>query len=201
LVSSNFTRWAQNRQLSLVNFYINDSKTCKKLEPEFEQAFKYLEKNEKPIYLAQVNCDKENELCSKYQIMAYPTLIIFREGRPFDYNGGNNASEIIEFMLKSQKPASIEVHSFANFKTYIKNPIDNYVIGIFNDKTHSLFDSYMKFTSRYPEDLKMFHTFEYEDFLKHISVNITIPAIVAYFPDVILTKNEPNGIAFTKVSD
>lgn len=185
----------------MINFHINNCEPCKKLEPEFEKAFKYLEKNEKPIYLAHVECDKEEELCEKYQIKGYPTMAIFREGRPFDYNGGRNASDIIEFMLKSQRPASIEVHSFATFKTYIKNPIDNYVIGIFNEKNHALFDSYMKFTSRYPEDLKMFHTFNYEDFLNHMNVNLTIPAIVAYFPDAILTKNEPNAKAFSKVSN
>ena len=102
-------------------------------------------------------------------------------------------------MLKSMQSTSKLVKTFNEFKSHIKNPIDNFIIGFFNNEEDPLYDSYVRFGSKYPDDFKMFHTFEHEEFLKHFQGNITVPNIMSYFHEFIVISNESNYKALNKV--
>lgn len=60
---------------------------CKKLAPEYEKAAKELSRRSPPIPLAKVDATAETDLAKKFDVSSYPTLKIFRKGKPFDYNG------------------------------------------------------------------------------------------------------------------
>lgn len=46
-----------------------------------------MSKRSPPIPLAKVNATAETELAKRFDVSGYPTLKIFRKGKPFDYNG------------------------------------------------------------------------------------------------------------------
>ncbi|KAI9291770.1 thioredoxin-like protein [Neoconidiobolus thromboides FSU 785] len=65
-----------------VKHYVPWCKHCKKLAPFWSQMsrdFAYLREKRK-FFMAQINCDKEVELCKLHDIDAYPTLLLYKDG-------------------------------------------------------------------------------------------------------------------------
>jgi len=52
-----------------------------------------------PIPLAKVDATVESELSRKYQIQGFPTMLVFRKGRHYEYKGGREVHGIL-FKIK-----------------------------------------------------------------------------------------------------
>ena len=65
---------------------------CKRLAPEYERAATELRAHDPPIPLAKVDATEEADLATEYDIGGYPTLKVFRDGTPYDYEGLQEAS-------------------------------------------------------------------------------------------------------------
>ena len=103
-------------------------------------------------------------------------------------------------MKKCVRPSK-EIKSFAEFKSYVKNPADNFVFGVFNSDSDKLFKSYLGFASKYLEDFQLFHSFEVSSFDISLKLkNFKAPSIVVYYHDFVLTKKESNFRVFDDVS-
>lgn len=102
-------------------------------------------------------------------------------------------------MKKYTRSHSKEIKSFAEFKTYIKNPVEHFVIGLFNNNSENLYEAFLQFSSRYPDDFHMFHLFDISDFEKSLKVKIQRPSVIVYYHDSILTKYDSNFRIFSDV--
>lgn len=67
------------------------------------------------------------------QIGGYPTLKLFREGKPIDYNGGRTATEIIRWLKKKTGPPAHDVIT-ADEINALKEANDVIVVGLFKDQ-------------------------------------------------------------------
>ena len=90
----------------MAEFYAPWCGHCKKMAPEYMQAAEILD--EKGIYLAQIDCTKQQELCQKFNIPGYPSIKVFKNHdleNPKEYQGARSSDNIVEYMLKQSMPA------------------------------------------------------------------------------------------------
>ena len=82
----------------LVLFYADWCGHCKKIKPEWDQAATEIKDKDKKML--KINCgggsEKEKELMEKYNIDGYPTIILFKDGKPSPYEGARNKDAFIE---------------------------------------------------------------------------------------------------------
>jgi len=81
----------------MVLFYADWCGHCKKIKPDWDDAAKEANKEDKKMI--KVNCgggtEKDKELMSKYNIEGYPTIIIFDNGTPSEYSGKRTKDDFL----------------------------------------------------------------------------------------------------------
>jgi len=94
--------------LTFVNFYAPWCSWCKKLEPVWEDAaedFDHKEFTHKKLNIkfAAMDCEANSELCAKYKVRAYPSLLVFKGTEPVYpfYDGHRTADDLENFFAKS----------------------------------------------------------------------------------------------------
>ncbi|KAJ1347772.1 hypothetical protein KIN20_002925 [Parelaphostrongylus tenuis] len=137
LTSENFDEFISNEALSLVEFYAPWCGHCKNLAPEYERAAKYLKAQGTTIKLAKVDATVEKDLASKYGVEGFPTLMIMRHGRRFDYNGPRDGRGIANYMIEQSKPAAKKLSNVGSIERFMERD-DVTIVGFFTTDSSSL---------------------------------------------------------------
>lgn len=84
----------------LVLFYADWCGHCKKIKPVWDEAADEINDKDKNKKMLKVNCgggsEKEKDIMEKYKIDGYPTIILFKNGKPSPYEGARNKDAFIE---------------------------------------------------------------------------------------------------------
>jgi len=182
LTSDNFDETIQQHNIILVEFYAPWCGHCKKLAPEYAQAATKL-KTIAP--LAKVDADDEvnRPLAQRFGIRGFPTLKLFRNGVPTDYQGERSAAAIESYIKKQVLPAVSELDSVNAVNEYSDD--ERVVIVGFFDNANSA--DYVKFKET-AEVLR--ESFLFGAVLGHANVN---KEFVDSTPGVVLFKQFDEG--------
>uniref|UniRef100_A0A8C3SNX7 Protein disulfide-isomerase n=1 Tax=Chelydra serpentina TaxID=8475 RepID=A0A8C3SNX7_CHESE len=188
LTKDNFDEVVNDADIILVEFYAPWCGHCKKLAPEYERAAQELSKRTPPILLAKVDATAETDLAKKFDVSGYPTLKIFRKGKPFDYNGPREKYGIVDYMIDQAGPPSKQIQATKQVQEFLKDGDDVIIIGIFNGETDRAYQLYQDAANGLREDYKFHHTFSSEiaKFLK-----VTPGKLVVMQPEKFQSKHEP----------
>ena len=69
----------------LVDFYAPWCGHCKRLEPAYAEAADILAALEEPTFIAKLDATEHKEAAAKHGVRGYPTLKLFKNGVPMDY--------------------------------------------------------------------------------------------------------------------
>lgn len=83
-------------ETTFVKFYVPWCKYCQQLKPVWESLGKQCQREGGPI-IARIDCSKFPAICEKYQVHQYPTLILFKERKRYDYNGERKLESLHKF--------------------------------------------------------------------------------------------------------
>eukprot|EP00794_Sanderia_malayensis_P003075 gene3075-3540_t len=104
LTTKNFDSFVNEKDVVLVEFYAPWCGHCKTLAPEYEKAAKVMAQATPPVPFAKVDATVESDLGTRFEVQGFPTLKIFRKGKPYDYDGPREEKGIINHMKEQSDP-------------------------------------------------------------------------------------------------
>ncbi|KAL5014742.1 hypothetical protein ScPMuIL_009012 [Solemya velum] len=85
--------------LFFIKFFAPWCGHCKRLAPIWDELGKKMA--DKEVSIAKVDCTKHNDLCKKFEVRGYPTLIMVKNGvKMDDYRGGRDINSLSIFAEK-----------------------------------------------------------------------------------------------------
>jgi len=118
------------QRVALVEFYAPWCGHCKQLEPEFSEAARQLRDI---VPLVKVDATVDWGVAEKYEgTRQYPTLKLFRYGKPFDFDIAQpaTASGIVKRMLHEAKPAVIDFSGGEELGEWLRQQEGSVLVGI-----------------------------------------------------------------------
>ncbi|XP_030832527.1 protein disulfide-isomerase A3 [Strongylocentrotus purpuratus] len=180
-----------DHSLILVEFFAPWCGHCKKLAPEFETAATTLQRESPPIALAKVDCTANTQTCGAYGVSGYPTLKVFRNGEPSDYQGPRESAGIISFMKKQAGPKSVVIATEAQFDDFTSGATAA-IVGFFADETSAGLKEFKKLTDAFFEEFRFAYTLDSGLAEKHSGTD----KVVLFRPPQLASKFEESQAVF-----
>jgi protein disulfide-isomerase A4 len=158
LTGKNFKSFLVKKPLALALFYAEYCQHCVKLKPEYINAAETLKPYGVP--LVQIEGTKYKEVADEFKVKAWPTLLIFRQGRAFEYKGGREAKDIIATMKEQLQSPTTECKTVKE----LENRYDRYIptiVGAFTGPKSPFYEEFFAVANYLRgEPMRFIHTFD-----------------------------------------
>ena len=98
--------FVQKKRIVMVEAYTPTCPHCKALAPEYLKAAKMAQKEKKPYFFVKIDASRNPGIGKKLEVRGYPTMKLYVEGLPIEYEGNRSAEAIFSFIDKKSGPQS-----------------------------------------------------------------------------------------------
>ncbi|XP_064652886.1 thioredoxin domain-containing protein 5-like [Lineus longissimus] len=85
--------------VTFIKFYVDWCGHCKALAPIFEELGKAFQVSGSSVKIAEINCEDNANICEKFKVQGYPTIMLFRNGAQIDeYSGQRTLNGFTEYL-------------------------------------------------------------------------------------------------------
>ncbi|KAI1306507.1 Protein disulfide-isomerase A4 [Halotydeus destructor] len=130
-----------------VKFYAPYCGHCKTMANDYKAVARKMMEEEPPVTLAEVDCTSGTgtKICKKFNVQGYPSLQLFKHGKPYKtYEGTRDAKAMEEWLNQFAKTKSKRFSSYSELNDAIKRSKEPTVVAIFGDKDDIMVDMYLK---------------------------------------------------------
>ena len=108
---------------------------CTSMKPAWDEVSEKM--SDSSVYIADVNCSEESELCEANNVQGYPTIHYYVNGIKYDYTGGRGVEDLTTFVNEELMPKCIinDTSSNNNNDKNMCNEKEKSYIQKWNDKT------------------------------------------------------------------
>lgn len=116
LTDENYEAQIKANPIIMVKFYAPWCGHCKAFAPEYEKAAKMIKEQKKTYVLADLDATVHKASAEKNKVQGFPTIKLFLNGIPMDYDADRKAEAVIAFIDKKTSPPSTELKTAAELK-------------------------------------------------------------------------------------
>ena len=132
LTDKNFSKAIQDNKFVCVDFYAPWCGPSQYIAPIFAEVATELKAKGVNILMGAVNCDTETETREKYDIEGFPTIELFRHGRPpIQFRGDRSVQGILKWIVKKVNPPVKTLETVKDVEEFLAEP-KVAVIGFFS---------------------------------------------------------------------
>jgi len=110
LTDETFNKFIEENSVAMINFFAPGCKSCKTLRPEYKKAAKMAKENNITVAFANIDAVSQPTIAERYDIEEYPTLKLFLDEDPINYEGERTAEAIVSFIREGLGPSSVEMN-------------------------------------------------------------------------------------------
>ena len=143
LTSKNFDAFLKDNRLVFVEFYAPWCGHCKNLAPIYSKLARRMKETINGVPIAKVEATENQNLAQRFEIKGFPTLKLFKGGRPIDYSGAREEEPMFEWIMKKTGPSSLPIADASHFDDLMKERINLVYFFPSTDKaTKELYEAY-----------------------------------------------------------
>lgn len=118
LTTSDFDSALQAKPIALVKFFTEWCGVCKKLAPVYQETHDRLKEN--GIFMCEVDCQKEADLCQELDVQGYPTLKVFRNGQYHSDIDERTSDSLVRLVVRLSQPSCKDLNDDNQIPEFLK---------------------------------------------------------------------------------
>lgn len=158
LDKNNFEPFIEDNPYVFVKFFAPWCGHCRKMAPEFSKLAERMH-DEGGIPIAKLDVTKARKIGNRYHIKGFPTLILFKNGVPVEYNGSRKQHKMYRWLERKAGNASELVHTEEEFEELVNSPLA--FLFVLPEDDELALKNYLIAANKF-EDIIFAHTFNLE---------------------------------------